>query len=1078
MMNFLFKLKSQKRCRARLSASMRTLLLTTLLVIFAAAATAQQRVRVSGNVKDDGGESVIGATVVVKGTNVGVVTDFNGNYSISFTNADATLLFSMLGYDPQEVKVGGQTKIDVVFTKSTTKIDDVVVIGYGTAKRQDIAGSVASPKMSDVIKAPVASIDEALAGRMAGVQVTSTEGQPGSEINIVIRGQNSLSQSNSPLYVVDGFPREDFNFNTLNSSDISSMVVLKDASATAIYGARGANGVIIIETKSGQSGSTQITYDGSYGWQNVISKMDMLNAYDFTLLQQEINPSLFRSQYLKPDGAGRETRTLDYYKNVPYIDWQEQAMRNSSMQNHSISMSGGNDKTRFSTSMNYMNQDGVVITSGFERFSGRLRLDHNVNKNFTVGVNAYYAQTKSFGATVRNASISFANDLTAMYNIWGYRPFSADKSLDDYLNDDIDEEIHGTSAGNRVNPIKTLNTEERNYFKYDLTASAYGQYVIAKDFTLRAQVGFNRSQGQNEVYYAPGHPATMLTGGFEKGINANSQYTLTTRIVNENTLTYNKVFREKHSVVAMLGFSAETYRYSNFRGETWNIPRDLGISGMDEGEAQPLDSRKTGNNRLSLFGRVQYNYDQRYYATVTYRADGSSKFPKGNTTATFPSFALMWRLSNEKFMQNVGIFDDIRLRASYGQTGNDRVGDHDFLAILNLDTQKGYSWGNGTPIIGAESTQIANSLLKWETTETTDFGIDLSMFDQRVALTVDYYNKETRDLLLRSKQPLSSGYSTAIMNIGAIRNRGWEFTLNTVNIQTKNFMWTSNFNISTNRSKVLALADGEPYKESSIGWNNAFAQLPFYTATVGQPVAMFTGLKWAGNYQINDFTWQNNSDPTVPHAARQYQLKDEVSTNGMARNQIKPGMIKYYDISDPDKKSIDDKDRTIIGDPNPKFTGGFSNNFIYGDFDLNVFFQFSYGNEIMNANRILFEGTYRYGLNQFASYAERWSPENPTNRNPIPAGQNDLYSDRTIEDGSYLRLKTVQLGYNIPQKVIKKIRLSKARVYFSAQNLFTWTNYSGFDPEVSINSSALTPSFDYMSYPRARTFTMGLSLTF
>lgn len=422
------------------------------------------------------------------------------------------------------------------------------------------------------------------------------------------------------------------------------------------------------------------------------------------------------------------------------------------------------------------------------------------------------------------------------------------------------------------------------------------------------------------------------------------------------------------------------------------------------------------------------------------------------------------------------MISDAKIRASYGLTGNNRVGDFAYMSQLNLSNPDGYSWNN-TLVQGAQLSSLGNYKLKWESTKSLDVGMDLSFFDQRLSLTIDYYNKKTYDLLLNANLPLSSGYQRAMMNVGAVRNYGFELTLNTVNIRTKNFMWTTNFNISLNRSKVLGLSDGEQSMDSFINWNSDYQSVPLYETRVGRPITMFVGMVYDGLYQIGDFTWQNDSDPSIPHASRQYVLKDDVPDNGMARNQIRPGYIRFKDFDDD--KHVGSEDRRVLGDPNPKYIGGFSNSFVWKDFDLNVFFQFSGGNKIMNANRILFEGTYRYGLNQFASYEDRWSPENPHSNNYVPGGQKvAYYSDKTLEDGSYLRLKTVQIGYTLPARVLSKLHISKLRIYFAAQNLFTWTAYSGYDPEVSIFNSPLTPGFDYLSYPRSRTYTVGLNLSF
>ena len=427
-------------------------------------------------------------------------------------------------------------------------------------------------------------------------------------------------------------------------------------------------------------------------------------------------------------------------------------------------------------------------------------------------------------------------------------------------------------------------------------------------------------------------------------------------------------------------------------------------------------------------------------------------------------------------MRKLDWISDAKIRASYGVTGNNRVGSFDYLSQLKLTNAAGYAWNN-TLTQGAYPDKLGNSELKWESTRAFDAGVDLSFLKDRITLIADYYLKNTSDLLLNATLPASSGYTSAMLNIGSVRNEGVELTLNTVNIARKHFSWQSSFNIGLNRTTVTGLNDGEESFQTKVSWHQNFAGVPLYETRVGQPLTMFIGMKFDGLYQIEDFTWQNNSDPSIPHSEREYVLKDDVTDNGMARNQIQPGYIKFVD-QDGDLH-IDENDRVVIGNPAPLFSGGFSNSFKIYDFDVNVFFQFSYGNKIMNANRLIFEGTYRYGLNQFASYVDRWSPENPTSNNYVPGGGKVYYySDKVLEDGSYLRLKTLSVGYNLPKKILKGSKVSAVRVYLAAQNLWTLTSYSGYDPEVSIYNSTLTPGLDYLSYPRAKTVTLGASVTF
>lgn len=1055
----------------------RVLGLWLVAVFWSFGASAQQERLVSGQVKDAAGTPMVGVTILEKGSQRGTTTNAKGQYSIRVRNDQSNLVFSMLGYAPREERVGKRTVIDVVLEEESSAIDEVVVVGYGYVRRADLTGSVASVNTEEMNKAPVRSFDEALAGRVAGVQVTSSEGEPGSSVSIIVRGQNSLTQDSSPLYVVDGFPLESFNASALNPADIVSIDVLKDASSTAIYGARGANGVIMITTRSGREGRTQVSYDGSFGLQNTTNRMELMDPYEFVKLQLEIDPYQARQSYLKPNSLGLETRTPEYYRNTQWIDWQKRVLQVAPMHNHTVSLTGGTKAVKYAASLNYMGQEGVVRQSGYDRVTGRLRLDIEASKNLRVGFNTSYAWTNQYGTSVRMPSSNAEASLTLMYNMWGYRPVTGG-DIDDLLNADEDTEIvEMTTWGNRYNPMLYLNNEEKNYGQSNFVANVYGEYRFGKYLKLRVTGGINRNVAILEDFFNSKHPYSQTIAGVIKGVNGYAQYETRQTLLNENTLTFDRTFNRRHHLNVVAGLTFQEYKFSNFRGTAWNVPREsLGISGLDEGEAQPLNSSKSINRMMSGLARINYDYKHKYYVTFSFRADGSSKFPAGNKWGYFPSGSVSYRISQENFLKNSRVVSDAKIRASYGLTGNNRVGDFAYMSQLNLTNVDGYSWNN-VLVQGAQLASLGNYKLKWESTKALDVGMDLSFFDSRIGLTMDYYDKETYDLLLNANMPLSSGYQRAMMNVGAVRNYGFELTLNTVNIQTKNFMWTTNFNISLNRSKVLGLADGEQMMESFINWNSDYQSVPLYETRIGQPITMFVGMVYDGLYQISDFTWQNDSDPSVPHENRQYVLKDEVPDNGMARNQIRPGYIRFKDF-DGDGH-VGTEDRRVLGDPNPKYVGGFSNSFVWKDFDLNIFFQFSGGNKIMNANRILFEGTYRYGLNQFASYVDRWSPENPNSNNYVPGGQKvAYYSDKTLEDGSYLRLKTVQIGYTLPKRILTKLHLSKLRIYFAAQNLFTWTAYTGYDPEVSIFNSPLTPGFDYLSYPRSRTYTVGLNLSF
>lgn len=1051
-------------------------LLSALCILAISVSSFAQKVNVRGKVTDDEGRALPGVVVMTGDKTVNTVTNSNGDYTIRVTSDDI-LIYTMLGYREYEEKVGNKTRIDVTLYEDSEQLEDAVVIGYGYVRRVDLTGSVASVKTEEMMKAPVRSFEEALAGRVAGVQVNSTEGEPGSAINIVIRGQNSLTQENSPLYVIDGFPMESFDASSLNPADIESIDVLKDASSTAIYGARGANGVILVTTKSGQQGRTRVTYDGKAGFQFSTNKMELMSPYEFVKLQLEMDPVKSTELYFRPNSEGFPTKSLEYYKDVQSIDWQDMCMQLAPIHDHTLSVSGGSKTVKYSASLNYLGQEGIIVNSGYDRISGRLKMDVQASRILKFGINANYSFTNQYGTSVRMPSSNAEASLTQMYNMWGFRPVSGSSSIDNMIYADEDEEVLELSVGNRYNPRLYLDNETKTYKQNHLNANVYMEASFAKYFKLRISGGTNMRLRVTEDFFNSKHPYSRKVSGAVKGVNGWAEYSTGVSLLNENTLSYTRTFDKKHYLNALVGYTMQKGSSSTFRGTAWEVPREsLGISGIDEGIAQPLKSSKSSNALHSGLFRVNYNYDRRYYLTFSMRADGSSKFPKANRWGFFPSGAVSWRLSQESFLKDNPVLTDAKIRASYGLTGNNRINDFISMSSLQLNNVNGYSWNNDL-IQGAMINTLGNDKLRWESTAAADVGLDLSFFDDRITVIADYYHKNTHDLLLNANLPYSSGYTKAMMNVGSVVNQGFEFTLNTVNILKKNFTWTSNFNISFNRSRVAALADGEEYFYSYINWHSDYASIPLYETRVGSPVTMFVGMETDGLYQISDFTWQNDSDPAIPHAERDYVLKDDVPDNGMARNQIMPGCIKFKDHNGD--RHVGDEDRRVLGDPNPLFVGGFSNTFAYKGFDLNVFLQFSYGAKIMNVNRILFEGTYRTNLNQFASYADRWSPENPDSPNQVAGGGKVYYySDKQLEDGSYLRLKTIQLGYSIPAKYLKKTVISGFRVYASAQNLFTLTKYTGYDPEVSIYNSALTPGLDYLSYPRSRTFTFGLNISF
>lgn len=1020
---------------------------------------------VQGTVTDDKGLPLTGVSIVIKGTQKGTTTNIEGRYVLDAAPNDI-LVFSMVGYESQEVRVNKKTVVDLQLSLSASSLSQVVVVGYGTTRKRDVTGSVGSVKMSDIQKAPIRSFEEALSGRLAGVTAVAADGQPGASINIVVRGNNSLTQDNSPLYVIDGFPIENPDNNAINPSEIESIEVLKDASSTAIYGARGANGVIMITTKKGKEGRPVITYNGYYGFQQNNRKIDLMNPYEFVKYQYERDSANANNVYLI------NGNTLDDFKNVKGVDLQDSLFRTSPFHNHFLSLIGGSKDTKYSLSGSILNQDGILTNSGYDRYQGRFRLDQRVNSNLNVGINTNYSYLHQYGTSPALGGNGFFYG-NMLYSVWAFRPTSG--KINDPV--DVDAEDADFLVLNGFNPIKTAKNELREKFSDVFTSDAYAEYAFARFFKLKITGGITKTKTKSDAFDNSQTPrgSPLTKSGKDNGVSGSELNTQITNWVNENTLTYSRKVNGDDQLDLLAGFTASGTKLASFGAAANHIPNeDLEISGMDEGQPVSITSTSSEYKLASFLGRVNYNFRSKYLFTASMRADGSSKFSADHKWSYFPSGAFAWRLSDESFMKSLRLVSNAKLRISYGSTGNNRVSDFAYLSRISLPSSLGYSYNN-QPVDASILTALGNPNLKWETTNQLNIGLDLGLFNQRISLETDVYRKITSNLLLDAAVPGSIGFSSALKNIGKVQNQGIEFTLNTVNVKTEKFNWNSNFNISFNQNKVLALSDNETQRLTTASWDTYTANVPLYIAAVGDPVARFWGYLWDGNYQYSDFD-QNTSGA--------YILKSSSPSYGTRAN-IKPGDIKFKDISGPQGKPdglIDAYDRTIIGNPNPVFTGGFSNNFIYGNFDLNVFFNFAYGNDVININRIKFEGGGPVNQNMYAKYSNRWTPDNQNNTYFRTGGQGPVdyvYNTRVIEDGSFIKLKTVSLGYNFSSKLLSQVKIKSLRVYVAGQNLLTFTNYQGFDPEVNkFGSDALRPAFDYSVYPYARTITFGLNVSF
>lgn len=1028
------------------------LLLSCIFSLMLAMPSYAQKITIKGSVVDfETGETLIGVGVSVKGTKTGTITDLDGLFSVDCPSGNPVLIFSYLGYEEQEVAVKNTAKLLVRLHQKVNTLADAVVVGYGTTARKDLTGSVASVDVQDISRTADTNFEQSIAGKVAGVSITSNDGQPGGEMNIVIRGNNSVTQSNAPLYVIDGFPTEESMGNVINPDDIESIDILKDASATAIYGARGANGVVLITTKKGKTSKPVFTYKSWYGIHQVAKRMELLDPYEFVRYQLELDPAL-SSYYISNE------RPLESYRNVEAIDWQDHAYRDAFVMNHNFSLRGGNKDIRYSVSGLIADQNGTMINSGFEKYQGRAQMTVNMSKSVQFNLNLNYTQHKKYGFVVaENANANYSTT-SMMYGLWGYRIVGGARNqdllhelFDDFVDYDLDQ---------RVNPIMTLKNTYNPTTVKTFIANASLQWKILDNLVLKVNGGFNKTFQKSESF----NNSNTSSGNSRTHAKVNgSVYNYErTNFSNENTLTYKKDIG-KHRLTSVVGQALNQASYEMNGFYATNIKNEaLGIAGLDEGELTSAKTSLTTNRLLSFFGRLEYNYDSRYLLTATFRADGSSKFPKGNRWGYFPSVAAAWSFGEESFLDKAHWLSEGKLRVGYGATGNNRISDFGAMTSLEINAESGYGGNQGLVPVN-----LGNDALKWETTYQANAGLDLSFFQERVSLTLDYYYKVTKDLLLNATIAPSTGFLKGYRNVGSVSNKGLEITLNTRNIASSNFLWTSDLNIAFNQNKVLALNDGESSMPSVLNWGSYNYTAP-YIAIVGQPIALFYGYLYDGLYQISDFDGSEGS----------YVLKDSVPNNGEARKNIQPGHIRYKDINGDGE--VDNNDLTVIGDPNPIFTGGFTNYFKYKDFDLNIFLQFSYGNQIMNANRLEFEGsTGRKHLNQFASVADRWSPTNTDATIPVAGGGGPkIYTDRIIEDGSYLRLKSLSFGYNLPKSALKKAGIRSLRFFITCQNLFTLTKYSGSDPEVSTYNSALTPGFDWSSYPRPRAYTAGFEISF
>ena len=1058
-----------------------TKILTATFLLCAAIPMAAQSIKVSGRTVDSAGNPLVAVTVFEDGkTSNGTVTDMDGNYSLTISSSKASLVFSCLGFAEIKEAVNGRTTINVTLKEEQLSIDaaEVVSVGYGTVARRDLTGSVSKVDMDELLKTPVTNFDQALTGKIAGVVVTTSDGALGAEANITIRGNNSLTQSSAPLYVIDGFPTESSMATALNSADIESIDILKDASATAIYGARGANGVIVITTKQGQEGKPKVNFSATWTMNQIANKVKLMDGYDFVKLQTEIYDITGNTNaYLKPSDedalAGITSYSVEDYRGVASSDWQDKLFRTALTQNYTVSVSGGSKDAgnRYNISLSALDQDGIIIRSNFQRYQGKINFQQKFGKKVTLDVLANYSRAITNGVTPTNAQAASSATGWLMYSVWGYRPVKPLRSgkSDDLYDDLVDSEVTGANDY-RFNPVKTAQNEYRKTIVDYLNANTGLSWEIIEGLKLKITAGYTMNKRRREEFNGTqtynGYPGSPSGKGINGAIYWNSKVTW----LNENTLTWTKHIRNKHHLQLLGGFTmqGETFDYKG-TSATQLTTESLGLNGLHTGNYQSVKPWQHDWTMMSGLFRLNYNYKYKYYLTASFRADGSSKFPAGNRWGYFPSAGLSWNFNREDWFKNATWLSNGKLRLSWGQTGNNRTSTpYDYYSQISTLPGDSNSYDyvfNGQIVSGYFPSNMTNDKLRWETTSQWNAGLDLSFFESRLKLTADWYLKNTRDLLLQATIPSSSGYTSAMMNIGSMRNQGVEFTVDATLIQKRNFVWSVNFNMSMNRNKVTALTNDQYSLLSRVSWDQKFNGAYPYITQVGKPSGLMYGYIYDGTYKYDDFNSGSTLKDGVPYLSE------------VGKSAVRPGDPKYRDINGDGV--IDDNDRTVIGCGQPLSTGGFGTTLNFHGFDINLFFSWSYGNDILNANRLYFENGNVANTNQWASYKHRWTAENPESDVPrVQANGVYHYSSRVVEDGSFLRLRNLSFGYTLPRKALRKMHFDTMRVYISADNVFTFTKYTGPDPEVSTRNSVLTPGFDWSAYPRAFGLTGGISFTF
>ncbi|SFZ92725.1 TonB-linked outer membrane protein, SusC/RagA family [Flaviramulus basaltis] len=1092
LLNYLlhvFKEKDRKTSYSRSKKTYMVLFLSTFFLFSINSLFAQNKT-ISGTVTDaDLGGPLPGVTIIVKSTSKGTSTDFDGNYTLNDVASNATLVFSYIGYKTQEINIAGRETVNIALSPDLESLDEVVVIGYGTARKSDLTGSVVAIGGEELQKQSISSVAEALTGRLAGVTVTSSEGSPDAEINIRVRGGGSITQDSSPLIIVDGFPVN--SMSDISPSDIANISILKDASSTAIFGSRGANGVVIITTKSGVDGKISANFNMFYGVTKIANTIDVLQPQDFAKWQYEYalldNPDDLDS-YEKYFGQWQD---YDQYIGMKGNDWQKQIYGNmGEVESRDLAVRGGTEKFNFNFNYALYDVKTIMLGSNYERNNISLALKSKASEKVDLSFTFRYSDTEINGGGANEQNEVSSADARLKHSV-GYSPIP----LPGLTTTNTDEAI----ASYLVNPFVAVDDNQRKKLRKNFNMLASFSWKIIEDLQFRTELGLDnrndldyRFYGRS-TYYSNNRPSAENQGLPSLVFSDEKRE----RFRNANTLNYdfNKILNnDNHDLKLLLGEEMIISHTNETTTEIQGFPSffdfDTSRNLTTQGTPQSVDNFYSPDDKLlSFFGRINYAFKNRYLLTATYRADGSSKFFGDNQWGYFPSAAVAWKIKEEDFLKNVSWLNTLKLRLSYGEAGNNNIPSGQ--TVQNFQSSN-TTYINNVSSYWAASNILANSDLKWETTVTQNIGLDFDLFRGAISGSLETYKNVTKDLLINFPTP-GTGYATQYRNMGENQNTGFEASLNIAAINKEDFSLNFAFNIGFNKNRVNSLGLLDDFSTNT---NWASTQIGNdYVVNVGQPIGIMYGFQSDGRYEVSDFDYDASTQA--------YTLKPDVVDNSAVVGNVMPGSMKLKDISGPDGVPdgiVDVNDNTVIGDANPKHTGGFVINANAYGFDLSAAFNWSVGNDIYNANKIEFttsnqNGQYR-NLSTIMADGNRWTNLDPASGQLVtdptqlaslnanttmwsPYMSRFVFSDWAVEDGSFLRLNTLTLGYTVPESIVSQIGVSKLRFYATANNVFIITNYSGIDPEVSTRRrTPLTPGVDYSPFPRSRQLVFGLNLNF